>query len=139
MEEIKAITGFSVGKFPFRYLAIPVAVARLTIEQFSPLIAKISKYISTWARVSLSYAGRSELIRSVLQGVECFLLSILLIPAGVREKIITFVQNFSMGGKAANPKKLLVAWKEVCKPKSEGGLGFVDLNAWNLALMSKSL
>ncbi|GFZ01947.1 hypothetical protein Acr_15g0005560 [Actinidia rufa] len=129
MEEIKAITGFSVGKFPFRYLGIPVAAARLTIEQFSPLTARISEYISAWARVSLSYAGRSELIRSVLQGVECFWLSILPIPVGVRDKVIALCRNFLWGGQAVSPKKPLVTWKEVCKPKSEGGLGFIDLNS----------
>ncbi|GFY96156.1 hypothetical protein Acr_11g0004620 [Actinidia rufa] len=66
MEEIKTITGFSLGRFPFRYLGIPVAASRLTIEQFNPLITKISDYVSAWAGATLSYAGRSELIRSVL-------------------------------------------------------------------------
>ena len=41
MEEIKTITGFSIGEFPFRYLGIPVASSRLTIDQFSPLIFKL--------------------------------------------------------------------------------------------------
>ena len=139
MAEIKSITGFRVGEFPFRYLGIPVAATRLTIEQFRPLTAKISEYISAWAGATLSYAGRSELIRSVLQGVECFWLSILPIPVGVRSKIVALCRNFLWGGKATSPKKPLVAWKDVCKPKSEGGLGFIDLNAWNMALMTKSL
>ncbi|GFZ11073.1 hypothetical protein Acr_22g0004710 [Actinidia rufa] len=108
MEEIKTIT-ISSGRFPFRYLGIPLVASRLTIEQFNPLIFKISEYITAWASVTLSYAGRSELIRSVLQGVE-----------------LVF-------------KKSLVAWREICRPKSGGGLGFIDLHAWNLALISKSL
>ncbi|XP_057509176.1 uncharacterized protein LOC130791871 [Actinidia eriantha] len=139
MEEIKAITCFNFIKFPFRYLGIPMATSRLTIEQFNPLIAKISEYISTWAGASLLYAGRSELIRSMLQGVECFWLSILHILVGVRDKIISLCRNFLCGGKTTTTKKPLVAWKEICRPKSEGGLGFIDLNAWNLALVSKSL
>ncbi|GFY99599.1 hypothetical protein Acr_13g0009990 [Actinidia rufa] len=60
MEEIKLITGFSIGKFPFRYLGIPVASSRLTIEQFNPLILKVSDYISAWAGASLSYADLKE-------------------------------------------------------------------------------
>ena len=46
MEEIKLITGFSQGEFPFRYLGVPVASSRITIDQFNPLILKISEYIS---------------------------------------------------------------------------------------------
>ncbi|GFZ07066.1 hypothetical protein Acr_19g0000030 [Actinidia rufa] len=111
----------------------------LTIEQFNPLITKISDYVSAWAGATLSYAGRSELIRSVLQGVECFWLSILPIPVGVRDKVISLCRNFLWGGKAVSFKKPLVAWREICRPKPEGGLGFIDLHAWNLALLSKSL
>ncbi|XP_057463935.1 uncharacterized protein LOC130753806 [Actinidia eriantha] len=130
---------FQNGQIPLSLLGDPVAATRLTIEQFRPLTVKISEYISAWAGATLSYAGRSELIRSVIQGVECFWLSILPIPVGVRDKIVALCRNFLWGGKAASPKKPLVAWKDVCKPKSEGGLGFIDLNAWNMALMSKSL
>ncbi|GFY97543.1 hypothetical protein Acr_12g0000840 [Actinidia rufa] len=139
MEKIKVITGFSIGQYPFRYLGIPVAAARLTIDQFNPLFLKISEYINAWAGSTLSYAGRSELIKSVLQGVECFWLSILPIPTGVRGKIIALCRNFLWGGKVTVDKKPLVAWAEMCKPRQEGGLGFIDLKAWNMALMSKSL
>ncbi|XP_057478807.1 uncharacterized protein LOC130766129 [Actinidia eriantha] len=139
MEEIKAITGFNMGTFPFRYLGIPVAASKLTIEQFNPLISRISEYISAWAGAILSYAGRSELIRSVLQGVQCFWLSILPIPMGVRDKVIALYRNFLWGGKTTSSKKPLVAWKDICCPKQEGGLGFIDLQAWNLALLSKSI
>ena len=66
-------------------------------------------------------------------------MSILPIPVGVRDKIISLCRNFLWGGKTTISKKPLVAWKDICRPKSEGGLGFIDLNAWNLALMSKSL
>ena len=76
MEAIKGITGFSQGSFPFRYLGIPVANSRLSIAQFSPLIDKISGYISAWTGANLSYAGKTKLVKSVLQGVECFWLSI---------------------------------------------------------------
>ncbi|GFS34973.1 wall associated kinase 5 [Actinidia rufa] len=139
MEEIEAITGFNKGEFPFRYLGVPVAVSRLTIDQFSPLISKISEYTSAWAGASLSYAGRCELIKTVLQGVECFWLSILPIPVGVRDRITSLCRNFLWGGKATVSKKPLVAWKDICRPKPEGGLGFLDLYAWNLALLAKAL
>ena len=79
------------------------------------------------------------MIRSVLQGVECFWLSILPIPVGVRDKITSLCRNFLWGGKAMVKNKPLVSWKEICRPKNEGGLGFIDLSAWNLALLSKAL
>ena len=94
MEVIKNITGFTHGTFPFKYLGIPVAASRLSIVQFSPFIDKIPGYIIAWAGASLSYAGRTELIKSVLQGVECFWLSILPILEAVRTKITQLCRNF---------------------------------------------
>ncbi|GFS34515.1 hypothetical protein Acr_00g0034340 [Actinidia rufa] len=138
MEAIKGITGFSQGSFPFKYLGIP-ADSRLSIFQFSPLIDKISGYISAWVGANLSYAGRTELVKSVLQGVECFWLSILPIPAGVRAKIDQLCRNFLWSGKCNENKRPLVAWKEVSLPKIEGGLGIRNSKAWNKALLSKTL
>ena len=94
LEVIRGIIGFCQGSFPIRYLRIPVEDSRLSIAQFSPLIDKISSYISAWAGANLSYDGRTELIKSVLQGVECFWLSILLILPGVKAKIDQLCKNF---------------------------------------------
>ena len=91
MEEIKSNTRFRMGTFPFRYIGIPVAASRL-----NNFILKISEYISAWAGASLSYAGRSELIKAVLQGVECFWLSILPIPVGVKRQNYIALQELLM-------------------------------------------
>ena len=139
LENILDHTGFIQGSFPFRYLGIPVADSMLSIAQYSPLIYKISNYINAWVGSSLSYAGRSELVRSVLQGVECFWLSILPIPMGVRKKIVTICRNFLWGGKCREFKQPLVAWKDITLPKIEGGLGIRNPKAWNKALLSKTL
>ncbi|GFY84194.1 hypothetical protein Acr_03g0009680 [Actinidia rufa] len=138
LDSIKEISGFSQGSFPFRYLGIPVADSRLTIAQFSPLIDKITDYISAWAGANLSYAGRTELVKSVLQGVECFWLTILPIPAGVKAKIVQICRNFLWSGSCSSHKRPLVSWKEVTLPKDEGGLGIGDIKAWNKALISKT-
>ncbi|GFZ12802.1 hypothetical protein Acr_23g0011870 [Actinidia rufa] len=133
------LTGFALGSFSFKYLGIPVAASRLTIAQFSPLIDKILGYVSAWAGGSLSYAGRTELIRSVLQGVECYWLTILPILAGVRKKITQLCRNFLWSGRATVNKKPLVAWKEVTLLRHEGGLGIRNSKVWNKALISKTL
>ncbi|GFS32294.1 hypothetical protein Acr_00g0021820 [Actinidia rufa] len=139
LDIIKGITGFTQGSFPFRYLGIPVAASRQTFSQYSLLIDRISDSINAWVGATLSYAGRTELIKAVLQGVECFWFSILPIPAGVKAKIVQICRNFLWSGKCTINKKPLVAWKEVTLPKEEGGLDLRDSKAWNKALLSKSL
>ena len=80
-----------------------------------------------------------ELITYVLQGVECFWLAILPIPAGVKAKIVQLCRNFLWNGKCTMNKRPLVAWKEVTLPKIEGGLGIRNSKAWNKALLSRTL
>ncbi|GFS35290.1 hypothetical protein Acr_00g0038900 [Actinidia rufa] len=139
LESIKSVSGFTVGRLPFRYLGLPVSSTKLTIAQFQPFTDRISGHLNTWTSLKLSYAGRCELISSVLQGVECFWLASLPIPTGIRERLIRMCRNFLWGGKCFVSKKPLVAWDSICLPKMEGGLGFKNLEAWNLALLSKNL
>lgn len=134
LDDIQILTNIPVGTMPFRYLGIPLAAERLTVMHYAPFLDKIAAYINSWTASSLSYAGRMELIRSVLQGVECFWLSIMPIPAIVIDRVTRLCRQFLW-----NSSHSPVSWKEACLPKAEGGLGFRDLKSWNSALLAKCL
>lgn len=55
-----------------------------------------------------------------------YLFSILAAPKGVLKAIRTLQRNFLWGSSSQNRKWALVKWTEVCKTKSEGGLGLRD-------------
>ncbi|GFS35505.1 hypothetical protein Acr_00g0040240 [Actinidia rufa] len=101
MDTIKEITGFTQGSFPFRYLGIPVADSRLTIAQYGPLIDKITGHISAWAGANLSYVGRIELIKSVLQGQSAFGSPSSQLQPGFKPKSSSFAGIFSGVANAA--------------------------------------
>ncbi|KAK6123842.1 hypothetical protein DH2020_042409 [Rehmannia glutinosa] len=132
--QILSLSHLSRGSMPFRYLGIPLVAERLKVAHFEELTKKIRTYIDGWSALTLSYAGRAELIRSVLQGVECYWLSIFPLPDAVCTKIVKLCRNFLWG---TSSKK--IAWSSICLPKSEGGLGFRDLRAWNNSLLAKTL
>lgn len=109
-----------------KYLELPLSHKNLLVLQFPPLIESITTCINKWSNSSLSLAGRAELIRF------CFWLQCLLLPGGVTDRIHTLLRHFLWRGRFYP-----VAWKTVCLPKEEGGLGFRNLTAWNKALLSK--
>lgn len=119
---------------PFRYLGIPLAAERLRSADFSTLIDSIIVRLNSWPRRTLSYAGKVELIRSVLQGVECFWLSILPIPFGIIDKIYSVCRAFVW-----NSKHPPISWASLCNSKEEGGVGLRDLRCWNKSLLAKVL
>jgi len=131
---IRQLTAIPPGVMPFRYLGVPVAAQRLQVAHFAPFTDKITMYINSWTAACLSFAGRAELIRSVLQGVDCFWLSIFPIPSAIIDRVTRLCRNF-LWRKRHHP----ISWESMCLPKSEGGLGFRDLKTWNDALLAKYL
>jgi len=67
----------------------------------------------------LSYAGRLELIKSVVQGMVQFWISIFPIPGVVINKITSLCRNFLWTGDVLRSKSALVAGKQVCLQKNE--------------------
>ncbi|GAB2286220.1 hypothetical protein Dimus_039749 [Dionaea muscipula] len=129
-------SGFNCGSFPIKYLGVPLAALRITYIHFKPLIDRIGSYIEGWLRKTLLYAGRLELIKSVLQGVDCFWMSIFPIPNAVLDAIIWMCRFFLFGANVKNPP---VSWNFLSAPKREGGLGIFHLQTWNQALLFSNI
>ncbi|XP_073029325.1 uncharacterized protein [Primulina eburnea] len=133
-QPITDITGFGVGILPFRYLGIPLVAIWVRFSDFNLLLDAMATKISSWPRNSLSYEGKLELIRSVLQGMKCFWFSILPIPSAVIDAIYAMCRKF--GCPTKHPP---IAWDVLCKPCDDGGMGLKNLKAWNKALLAKTL
>lgn len=84
---------------PFRYLGVPLTAVRLKVMHYAPFIDKIAAYINSWTASTLSYAGRMELIRYVLQGVECFWFSIFPFLAALIDRITRLCRCFLWNNK----------------------------------------
>lgn len=139
LQLMESKSGFKLGTMPFRYLGVPLQSSRLCSAQFAPLVDKCMDLIKGWNSKNLSYAGRTELIRAVLQGVATFWMGIFPLPAVVLKRIISLCRNFLWCKSPLVNSRPLVAWREACLPKNQGGLGLISLPAWNLAALAKTL
>lgn len=129
---IRASVGFPMGEWPIRYLGIPLDTKRLCIQDYSPLIEKLVSHIKAWSCNSLSFAGRLQLIQSIIQGTVCYWLQIFPVPKRCLDRITSLCRNFLWGSKWAH-----VAWDSMTKPIDEGGLGLRHLPTWNKAFLAK--
>ncbi|XP_039038071.1 uncharacterized protein LOC120175537 [Hibiscus syriacus] len=135
LELIKTSTGFKIGLLPVRYLGVPLVHRKLTIKDCYPLIDNIKYRIHQWSGRRLSYTGRLELIKTVLQNIANFWCRQFLLPQSVINKINQLCSRYLWKGSETSASGAKVSWINLCKPKSEGGLGLKDLKSCNKVCM----
>ncbi|GAU40289.1 hypothetical protein TSUD_362690 [Trifolium subterraneum] len=62
--------GFSVGTLPFIYLGVPIFKGKPKSIHFAPLLDKIKLKLAKWKASLLSYVGRVQLLKSVIQKLQ---------------------------------------------------------------------
>uniref|UniRef100_A0A803LIZ8 POT1A/B-like OB fold domain-containing protein n=1 Tax=Chenopodium quinoa TaxID=63459 RepID=A0A803LIZ8_CHEQI len=91
----------------------------------------------TWSTRNFSYAGRVKLIETVFLSLHIYWAQIMVLPKKVLKDVEQACINFLWHGSDLKQSPNLVAWKEVCKSKKEGGLNIRDIHSWNIAAMGK--
>ncbi|XP_020270783.1 uncharacterized protein LOC109845967 [Asparagus officinalis] len=133
--QICSYLNFPEGSLPMRYLGMSLVSKRLSYLDCSSLISKISDKLQVWqSRKNLSYAGRIQLIKTVILGIQTYWTSNYILPIRVLEKIDMLCSAFLWGSKIHQ-----VSWIEVCKDKKIGGLGLFSTKLWNYAAAIKML
>ncbi|KAL2943893.1 LINE-1 retrotransposable element ORF2 protein [Bienertia sinuspersici] len=128
-------SGFKKGKMPFKYLGVPICSKRVNASQCEVLIEKMTTRIRTWSSRHISFAGRSQLINSVLMSIQQYWAQVFILPTSVLQSIEQICRSYLWSGHWCSNRPGYIAWENVCRPKKEGGLGFKSMQQWNLANM----
>jgi hypothetical protein len=75
-----------IGKFPFRYLGLPMHFRKLYNKDWKNIEERIEKRLSGWKVKMLTVGSRLVLINSVLSSLLMFMMSFFKLPKGVLEK-----------------------------------------------------
>jgi hypothetical protein len=125
------------GVTPFWYLGLPVGANPRRASTWEPMMECLRKRLRGWRKRYVSLGGRIVLLNSVLNSIPSFYLSSLKVPVVVLNRITRIQREFLWGGVKGGRSISWVKWKEVCKPKSQGGLGVRDVGKVNLSLLIK--
>ncbi|GAU48412.1 hypothetical protein TSUD_99270 [Trifolium subterraneum] len=138
MEGATSFLNCTIDTLPFEYLGLPIGANPRLSSTWDPVVKTIEKHLSSWKNRFVSLGGSVVLINSVLASIPVFYLSFLKLPLKVRKAIVRIQRNFLWGGMAGVKDKIpWVSWKDVCRPKSEGGIGVRDLKWFNVSLLAK--
>lgn len=126
--------GFTTGSLPVRYLGLPLMSRKLRVSEYEPLLDKIHPRFVGWAVKKLSYAGRLQLISSVISGTVIFWITTFILPKSCIRQIESLCSRFLWSGTVEGAYQAKVKWSTICLPKSEGGLGLRTFQEWNKTL-----
>ncbi|XP_074289404.1 uncharacterized protein LOC141614559 [Silene latifolia] len=101
------------------------------------LITKIQNCIHHWSSHVLSYAGRVQLLNSVLFGLDNYWCSSLLLPKEVIHHINKISKDFFWNIPTGTRRLVFKSWYAICTPWTYGGFNIKDLLSWNQALLLK--
>ncbi|XP_024011406.1 uncharacterized protein LOC112086667 [Eutrema salsugineum] len=122
---------FEQGELPVRYLGLPLLTKKMKSLDYAPLIDKIRTRFNSWTARQLSFAGRLQLVSSVIASLVNFWMQAFRLPKGCLDKIDILSSAFLWSGPDLKPRKAKIAWSEVCKSKQDGGLGLKNLAVAN--------
>lgn len=129
--------GCTVGKLPFTYFGLPLGLTKPKIEDFLPLFSKCERRLISTSTY-LNQAGRLQMTNAVFTSIPMFHLCTFLTPKIINKQIDNYRKHCLWRGgdiNAKNPPK--AAWEMVCVSKDNGGLGVLNLQTQNEALLMK--
>ena len=99
---------------------------------------KVQSRLRGGGATTQSSVGKAVIIlKSVGIALPVFAMSCCKLPKDLCEKLTSVMIEFWWGGSAEKRKISWVAWKNLCKPKEIGGMGFRDIAWFNQALLCK--
>jgi hypothetical protein len=121
-----------------KYLGIPLFFHRSKKRSLADLKEKMLSKIVGWKSKLLSQAARTTLIKSVANAIPSYTMSLFLLPKGFCKEINSLLRKFWWGFPQDKKHNLsFLAWDNICKPKTLGGLGIRNMETMNLSLLAK--
>jgi hypothetical protein len=120
-----------------KYLGMPSDVGRSVNGAFKFLRDRLWKRVQGWIETILSAGGKEILIKSVAQAIPIFSMACFKLPRGLCQKLNALIRDFWWGSRKGQRRTCWVSWEEMTTPKFAGGLGFRDIELFNLALLAQ--
>ena len=120
-----------------KYLGLPTVGGKNKANTFEDLRERIAKRVMGWKEKLITKAGREVLIKTVAQTIPTYSMSLFKLPKGLCNDINFIIAKYWWGQTSNERKIQWIKWKWLCEPMKKGGMGFQNINAFNLAMLAK--
>ncbi|XP_056697570.1 uncharacterized protein [Spinacia oleracea] len=94
---------------------------------------KMVQRTRNWSSKQLSYVGRLKLVKVVHLSIQNYWSQIFLLPKNIMKEVEKNCKLYLWTGSTEQSEKALVAWSNMCLPKSVRGWKLIVLPNWNKA------
>jgi hypothetical protein len=134
---IASVVGVDPSQQYEKYLGLPALVGKSRVSTFTDIKGKIWDRINGWKEKFLSQAGKEILLKAVIQAIPTYTMSVFQLPKTLCNEINAMMSRFWWGHKENDRKVAWMNWGKMGRQKEKGGMGFRDIECFNLALLAK--
>ncbi|XP_016206405.1 uncharacterized protein LOC107646756 [Arachis ipaensis] len=137
VDQMCGLLGCQAAALSVKYLGINLGANPRLVKTWKPVIDKVEEKLSLWKAEILSKVGKLVFIKSVINSLPVYYLSLYKIPVAVAKKLISLQRRFFWGKDDGKGGLAFVKWELIQTPKKLGGLGVGDTMVRNTALLFK--
>jgi hypothetical protein len=121
-----------------KYLGMPSMIGRDRTATFAYIKDRVWQRINSWSCKCLSKAGHEVMIKSVLQAIPSYVMSMFQLPSTLITTIERMMNTFWWGHGSTNHRGInWLSWEKLSMHKTHCSMGFKDLSAFNLSMLGK--
>ncbi|KAM2566578.1 hypothetical protein TB1_009061 [Malus domestica] len=120
-----------------KYLSLQADFGHSKKVVFKEVRDRLETRMTSWAKQYLSQTGKETLVKAVAMAMPNHAMSYFKLPIGVCRDIEKVIPNFWWRGSDQRMGIHWLSWDRLKKQKRSGGLGFRDIQCFNLAFLAK--
>ncbi|XP_028113522.1 uncharacterized protein LOC114311595 [Camellia sinensis] len=124
-------------KLPLKYLGLPLGANLRRKKAWQTMVDKVKSRLAMWKMKLLSFVGRLTLVKSVLDSIPGYYISLFNLPIGIAKEIDKLKSAFLWGSSELRRKIHMVKWNDVSMNKDQGGSGIRKTRDTNACMLLK--
>jgi hypothetical protein len=112
-------------------------VGRSKSRSFAGIQARVCKRLDGWKESFLSQTGKEILTKAVVQAIPTYTMSVFRLLKTLSAHLNSLISRFWWNSHKKEKGVILTSWEKLGKSKQGGGMGFRELEAFNLTLLAK--